>query len=426
MKFGVREICDVVFRAKGVTKVGNRIFYRDEPIMYFDTLKTSSLEAASSSVYAQGGRGNPRLVAWDGDRTLTFNMEDALISAEGLQILSGAGLLEASTNDPIRVHTTTRLSGSEVSVVTSQGVTTVKLVLPELPYWASNGVGVDAIVDGQTIGAPGLQQGVTWNSSLSKYELSYTIQDGSADAKKIQYFYKENYIYVMVCDEYGEVYTEPFIPDISKGIVPVKWNKEDERYDPVSNVNEIEGYQIELYSDDDLLETKVDGNGKKTTNTDAKDHRVIPNIPVPDGGISPVFGDPVRGIFKAGGRTTVIVDYYVEKILNAQQIEITADKFGGTYYIEGSTLFRTQQGIDMPAEFVIPNGKIQSNFTFSMAATGDPSTFTFTVDAMPDYTRFDTTKKVLAAIQIIEDGAVTDADRERTYTFAKGIDTANL
>jgi hypothetical protein len=40
-----------------------------------------------------------------------------------------------------------------------------------------------------------------------------------------------------------------------------------------------------------------------------------------------------------------------------------------------------------------------------MASSGDPSTFTFTMDAFPDYTRFDKTKKVLAAIQIIDDSA---------------------
>jgi hypothetical protein len=62
----------------------------------------------------------------------------------------------------------------------------------------------------------------------------------------------------------------------------------------------------------------------------------------------------------------------------------------------------------MPAEFIIPNCKIQSNFTFTMASSGDPSTFTFTMDAFPDYTRFDKTKKVLAAIQIIEDGGADD------------------
>jgi hypothetical protein len=50
-----------------------------------------------------------------------------------------------------------------------------------------------------------------------------------------------------------------------------------------------------------------------------------------------------------------------------------------------------------------------------MASSGDPSTFTFTMDAFPDYTRFDKTKKVLAAIQIIEvAGEANEKGRERT------------
>ena len=51
----------------------------------------------------------------------------------------------------------------------------------------------------------------------------------------------------------------------------------------------------------------------------------------------------------------------------------------------------------------IPNVKIQSNFSFSMASTGDPSTFTFTMDAFPGYTYFNKTRKVLCVMQIIED-----------------------
>jgi len=68
----------------------------------------------------------------------------------------------------------------------------------------------------------------------------------------------------------------------------------------------------------------------------------------------------------------------------------------------------------MPAEFIIPNCKIQSNFTFTMASSGDPSTFTFTMDAFPDYTRFDHSHKVLAAIQIIQEGGSMDLYREQT------------
>jgi hypothetical protein len=111
----------------------------------------------------------------------------------------------------------------------------------------------------------------------------------------------------------------------------------------------------------------------------------------------------------------VLVDYYVEKTTGAQQIEITPDKFGGNYYLEASTLFRDTNGVDMPAECIIPNCKIPSNFTFTMASSGDPSTFTFTMDAFPDYTRFDKTKKVLAAIQIITAGSdATQLTREVT------------
>jgi hypothetical protein len=116
----------------------------------------------------------------------------------------------------------------------------------------------------------------------------------------------------------------------------------------------------------------------------------------------------------------VLIDYYTDKYEGAQQIEITADQFGGNYYIEASTLFRNTDGIDMPAEFIIPNAKVQSNFNFSLASSGDPSTFTFTMDAFPDYTRFDKTKKVLMAIQIIADKATTEhATRKQTDADTK-------
>lgn len=50
MKFGVRECCEVVLKAKANQKVGNKIFYKGEPVIYFDTLKTSSMEGAATTV----------------------------------------------------------------------------------------------------------------------------------------------------------------------------------------------------------------------------------------------------------------------------------------------------------------------------------------------------------------------------------------
>jgi hypothetical protein len=63
----------------------------------------------------------------------------------------------------------------------------------------------------------------------------------------------------------------------------------------------------------------------------------------------------------------------------------------------------------MPANLTFPNVKIQSNLTFSLSGTGDPSTFTFTMDALPGYTYFDKTREVLCVIQVIEDQ--TNADK---------------
>ena len=308
MKFGVREICDVVLKAKANQKIGNKIFYKNEPVIYFDTLKTSSMEGAATTVYAQGGRGNSRLMAWEGERTVTFTMEDALISPEGFMILSGAGLIEAAKGETIKVHATETTDKVKVD---TNGVVTIEL--EEKPY------------------AP----------------------DGDCSN-----------IYVMIKDG-DEIITEPYIP---------------------ASVAEVEGVWVLTLNDKDNLEYTEDGET--------------------------VTG--YEGYHFENNKTVVLVDYYVEKEAGAKQIDITPDQFGGNYYLEAATLFRDTNGVDMPAEFIIPNCKIQSNFTFTMASSGDPSTFTFTMDAFPDYTRFNKTKKVLASIQIIDAGAESEIVRDST------------
>jgi hypothetical protein len=136
MKFGVREICDVVLRAKAAQKIGNKVFYKNEPVLYFDSLKTSTLEGAATTVYAQGGRGNSRLIAWEGERTVTFTMEDALISPMGFSVLTGAGLVDAE-EEALIVHKTEQVV---VDSVTGNGTpTAVTIKISEQPYTGKTG-----------------------------------------------------------------------------------------------------------------------------------------------------------------------------------------------------------------------------------------------------------------------------------------------
>ena len=318
MKFGVREICDVVLKAKANQKVGNKIFYKNEPVIYFDTLKTSSMEGAATTVYAQGGRGNSRLMAWEGERTVTFTMEDALISPAGFMILSGAGLIDATKDEPIMVHTTEQVVAKKENINDNGDIV---ITLSEVPHFKNN----------------------------------------------------EDFIYVMLMNN-GEVASEPFIPVVedegSKNIV-LKASFKDG--DENTRVNDLAEIKARLEKD-----------------------------------FEEVF----------------LVDYYVARKGGVSEITITPDKFGGYYYLEASTLFRNTDGVDMPAEFIIPNCKIQSNFNFTMASSGDPSTFTFTIDAFPDYTRFNKTKKVLAAIQIVTGGDDENEDnKELTRVRTHSLDT---
>lgn len=259
-------------------------------------------------------------------RTVTFTMEDALISPEGFMILSGAGLIDATADKPIYQHTIETVDVADISITNrEQNTITCTIPMTQKPYLPTDKNG--------------------------------------------------NYCFVMF-KKGDEIISEPYIPvheDLTEG--------DDGKY------------LLTIKSHDIYDTTEVEEEPNLYTTTDAEGN---PSLPAD------------------GAFDSVLIDYYVERQADAQQIEITADKFGGNYYLEASTLFRDQNGVDMPAEFIIPNCKIQSNFTFTMASSGDPSTFTFTMDAFPDYTRFDHTKKVLAAIQIIKTAGAKELYRTKT------------
>ena len=113
---------------------------------------------------------------------------------------------------------------------------------------------------------------------------------------------------------------------------------------------------------------------------------------------------------------TCLVDCYATTAMPVTTLTVDAENFGGTFYIEAETLFRDEgTGKDFPATFIIPKGKIQGNFTFNMAATGDPSTFDFTIDCTLGKVRGES-DKVLYAIDIIDTISSTSGhvDDEKT------------
>jgi len=106
-RFGSREICDVTFKANQEgQRIGNQTFKKGQPVFVIDTATASSMEQATTTVYAQGGKGYNRLIAWEGEKTVTFNVTDALISPLGLAMLTGAGLADADDTHLKHIHMT--------------------------------------------------------------------------------------------------------------------------------------------------------------------------------------------------------------------------------------------------------------------------------------------------------------------------------
>ena len=82
-KYAIKEVADVMFYeldSKGAPSA---------PVLYLDTLKTSTLEQSSETVDATGGKGNVKLLSWDTNKELTLTLEDALFSAKSLGIMFG-------------------------------------------------------------------------------------------------------------------------------------------------------------------------------------------------------------------------------------------------------------------------------------------------------------------------------------------------
>ena len=230
---------------------------------------------------------NPRLIAWDGEKTLTLTLEDSLMSPTSFAMLSGAGLVHGKkTGDnktPIYVHATYDM------VAETSGDKIVAKLTDEDRNGATIIVTKEAPIYPVTLDSAGAQ--ANYLSAVTDKQV-FTVETSGLTAA--------------VLGDHGEIKAE------GKTIA------------------------FQLAADEP-------GDSKQDAAVKA--------------------GDTVR------------IDCYEVHYDEAYEMQIDAENFAGYYYIEASTLFRDEEtGVDLPAEFVIPRGKIQSNFTFSMANNGDPST----------------------------------------------------
>ena len=238
-RYGIRDILDVTILDYTTKK----------PVMYLTSLKSSNLESKSETVYARGGRGNPKLIGWDSSRDETFKFQDALISPEGLALLFGSTLSEGALT----------VTKTETLVVNEDN----EITLSHTPL-GTNGADKFFFIseDGTSLGE---EQVYAATAATGKYQIT--------------------------------------------------------------------GSTVTFFTD------------------------------VPEG-------------------TFIVAKYKYTSAATTKTISIDAQLFPKTYTIIGEAFFRLETGVDVPCEFVIHKGKIMPDNTITLANTGDPSVFDFTVDAL--------------------------------------------
>jgi len=299
-QYGIRDITDLVLKARTRVKIGNQTFQPGQPVVYFTTAQTATLEGAATQVYAQGGHGYPRLIAWEGERTVTLTLTEALISPESFAVLSGALRSDASVENKAY-----------------------------MPTWFETEIQADgsAILD---LDICGDDHDIIVNDTYPMFGV--VLDDSGA-------------LSVHLGEQAGLA-----------GVTP----------------------NCDVY----------------TVTRDNKLQITFPNAE------------------KYAGRV-VRVDCYVEKTAGVTSLDVTAEDFSGNFYAEALTFFREQTtGTDMPVALIFPNVKVQSNFTLTMSATGDPSTFDFVMDCFPAYVKGDYAHKVFFKTMIAGQDAYTLQESE--------------
>jgi hypothetical protein len=164
-RFGVKEVADVTFYDMN-----------DNPVLYIDTLKLSNLSNDAERTYVRGGRSNAILMAFDYNRTSTFEISDALLNPRSIALQTGVEISTAPTNVYKREVVTAYDEAGVATVKLSETPTTTVRLYPsengydqDVPPITVEPAGVTTGPDGATFAPTGA---VVGDKYIAYYQFS--------------------------------------------------------------------------------------------------------------------------------------------------------------------------------------------------------------------------------------------------------------
>ena len=180
------------------------------PVICFDTLKTSNISVTSEKVYARGGKGNPKIITWEINKEATLNIEDALISPKSMELISGMATQVGARTVYVRQDTEWDTSGEKPVdkgdiyplTCSSEGVINLAFTPKETAenikiYLRDDDCGTLVSMTGASLSAKVLTLGDAGKTTAAgKKVIAYYTRDTSADAQT----------YVITSDKFSGTY----------------------------------------------------------------------------------------------------------------------------------------------------------------------------------------------------------------------------
>lgn len=101
--FGVKELNEVVLRAKVPMQFGSRRIEAEEPVLYFENISMALISEKNSPTMARGGWANLPRVIWEDRSEVSFTMSEGVMSSISMGVLLSANVTDNKEEKPLLI-----------------------------------------------------------------------------------------------------------------------------------------------------------------------------------------------------------------------------------------------------------------------------------------------------------------------------------
>ena len=102
--FGVKELYEVVLRAKVPMQFGSRYIEEEEPVLYFENISMAALNQSTKPILARGGWANVPRVVWEDRDVVEFSLSEGVMSSTSMSILLSSEVAARKDNESLYIH----------------------------------------------------------------------------------------------------------------------------------------------------------------------------------------------------------------------------------------------------------------------------------------------------------------------------------